>query len=94
MRALARSLLHGLKPALRTPLSRGNGPYEPASHFCKVAKSSAPGRGRFLGGILPEASTSDSFSLESAGFKVPGAEQEELKAIVNSTYGDIVIGKS
>jgi hemoglobin len=26
-------------------------------------------------------------------FKVPAAEQEELKAIVNSTYGDIVIGK-
>ncbi len=27
-------------------------------------------------------------------FKVPGAEQAELKAIVNSTYDDIVIGKS
>ena len=27
-------------------------------------------------------------------FNVPAAEQEELKAIVNSTYGDIVIGKS
>src|SRR5213596_4254451 len=27
-------------------------------------------------------------------FKVPAVEQEELKAIVNSTYGDIVIGKS
>jgi hemoglobin len=27
-------------------------------------------------------------------FKVPAAEQAELKAIVNSTYGDIVIGKS
>ena len=27
-------------------------------------------------------------------FSVPAAEQEELKAIVNSTYGDIVIGKS
>jgi hemoglobin len=27
-------------------------------------------------------------------FSVPVAEQAELKAIVNSTYGDIVIGKS
>src|SRR5436190_5728156 len=27
-------------------------------------------------------------------FKVPAAEQGEVKAIVNSTYGDIVIGKS
>jgi hemoglobin len=27
-------------------------------------------------------------------FSVPAAEQSELKAIVNSTYGDIVIGKS
>jgi len=27
-------------------------------------------------------------------FKVPAEEQAELKAIVNSTYGDIVIGKS
>ena len=27
-------------------------------------------------------------------FSVPVAEQSELKAIVNSTYGDIVIGKS
>jgi hemoglobin len=27
-------------------------------------------------------------------FSVPAGEQEELKAIVNSTYGDIVIGKS
>jgi hemoglobin len=27
-------------------------------------------------------------------FGVPAAEQAELKAIVNSTYGDIVIGKS
>jgi len=26
-------------------------------------------------------------------FKVPAAEQEELKAIVQSTYGDIVVGK-
>jgi len=25
---------------------------------------------------------------------LPAAEQAELKAIVNSTYGDIVIGKS
>jgi len=27
-------------------------------------------------------------------FKVPAAEQAELKAIVNSTYGDIVFGQS
>jgi hemoglobin len=27
-------------------------------------------------------------------FTVPAAEQAELKAIVNSTYGDIVVGKS
>jgi hemoglobin len=27
-------------------------------------------------------------------FGVPAAEQAELKAIVNSTYADIVIGKS
>ena len=27
-------------------------------------------------------------------FSVPATEQAELKAIVNSTYGDIVIGKS
>src|SRR5881397_2100477 len=27
-------------------------------------------------------------------YKVPATEQAELKAIVNSTYGDIVIGKS
>jgi len=27
-------------------------------------------------------------------FRVPATEQAELKAIVNSTYGDIVIGKS
>jgi hemoglobin len=27
-------------------------------------------------------------------FSVPAGEQKELKAIVNSTYGDIVIGKS
>jgi len=27
-------------------------------------------------------------------FSVPAAEQAELKAIVNSTYGDIVVGKS
>src|SRR5438094_7134702 len=27
-------------------------------------------------------------------FSVPAAEQAELKTIVNSTYGDIVIGKS
>jgi hemoglobin len=27
-------------------------------------------------------------------FKVPAAEQEELKAIADSTYGDIVVGKA
>jgi hypothetical protein len=27
-------------------------------------------------------------------FKVPAVEQAELKAIVNSTYGDIVFGQS
>lgn len=27
-------------------------------------------------------------------FNVPGAEQEELRGIVNSTYGDIVVAKS
>ena len=27
-------------------------------------------------------------------FKVPAVEQAEVKAIVQSTYGDIVIGKS
>jgi hemoglobin len=27
-------------------------------------------------------------------FSVPAAEQAELKAIVNGTYGDIVVGKS
>jgi hypothetical protein len=27
-------------------------------------------------------------------FKVPATEQAELKAIVQSTYGDIVTGKS
>ena len=27
-------------------------------------------------------------------FSVPATEQAELKAIVNSTYGDIVVGKS
>jgi len=27
-------------------------------------------------------------------FQVPAAEQAELKTIVQSTYGDIVIGKS
>ncbi len=27
-------------------------------------------------------------------FKVPATEQAELQAIVNSTYGDIVIGRS
>ena len=27
-------------------------------------------------------------------FKVPATEQAELKTIVNSTYGDIVIGQS
>jgi len=36
----------------------------------------------------------DDFQQTLDKFSVPAAEQEELKAIVNSTYGDIVIGKS
>jgi hemoglobin len=36
----------------------------------------------------------DDFQQSLDKFGVPAAEQEELKAIVNSTYGDIVIGKS
>jgi hemoglobin len=39
-----------------------------------------------------EAFMDDFLSLDK--FSVPATEQEELKAIVNSTYGDIVIGKS
>jgi hemoglobin len=36
----------------------------------------------------------DDFQLTLDKFGVPAAEQAELKAIVNSTYGDIVIAKS
>src|SRR5213080_1931237 len=36
----------------------------------------------------------DDFQQTLDKFKVPAAEQTKLKAIVNSTYGDIVIGKS
>src|SRR5262249_27733193 len=36
----------------------------------------------------------DDFQQTLDKFIVPDAEQQELKAIVNSTYGDIVIGKS
>ena len=36
----------------------------------------------------------DDFQQTLDKFGVPAAEQAELKAIVNSTYGDIVIGKS
>jgi hemoglobin len=36
----------------------------------------------------------DDFQKSLDKFGVPGREQEELKAIVNSTYSDIVIGKS
>ena len=36
----------------------------------------------------------DDFQQTLDKFSVPAAEEEELKAIVNSTYGDIVIGKS
>jgi len=35
----------------------------------------------------------DDFQQTLDKFSVPAAEQAELKAIVNSTYGDIVIGK-
>jgi hemoglobin len=33
----------------------------------------------------------DDFQQSLDKFKVPAAEQEELKAIVNSTYDDIVV---
>ncbi|HEU5238261.1 MAG TPA: group 1 truncated hemoglobin [Pyrinomonadaceae bacterium] len=36
----------------------------------------------------------DDFQLTLDKFKVPAPEQAELKAIVNSTYSDIVIAKS
>jgi hemoglobin len=36
----------------------------------------------------------DDFQQTLDKFKVPAAEQAELRAIVQSTYGDIVIGKS
>ena len=36
----------------------------------------------------------DDFQQTLDKFSVSAAEQEELKAIVNGTYGDIVIGKS
>jgi hemoglobin len=36
----------------------------------------------------------DDFQQTLGKFSVPAPEQAELKAIVNSTYGDIVIGKS
>ena len=36
----------------------------------------------------------DDFQQTLDKFSIPAAEQGELKAIVNSTYGDIVIGKS
>jgi hemoglobin len=36
----------------------------------------------------------DDFQHSLDKFSVPAAEQGELTAIVNSTYGDIVIGKS
>ncbi len=35
----------------------------------------------------------DDFQQTLDKFKVPATEQAELKAIVNSTYGDIVFGK-
>jgi hemoglobin len=35
----------------------------------------------------------DDFQQTLDKFRVPAAEQAELKAIVNSTYGDIVLGK-
>jgi DNA polymerase elongation subunit (family B) len=35
----------------------------------------------------------DDFQQTLDKFKVPAQEQDELKAIVNSTYGDIVFGK-
>src|SRR5207247_11093835 len=36
----------------------------------------------------------DDFQQSLDKFSVPATEQAELKAIVNSTYGDIVVGKS
>jgi len=36
----------------------------------------------------------DDFNQTLDEFKVPAAEQAELKAIVQSTYGDIVVGQS
>ena len=36
----------------------------------------------------------DDFRQTLDKFKVPAAEQAELKTIVQSTYGDIVVGKS
>ncbi|HEY3246267.1 MAG TPA: group 1 truncated hemoglobin [Phycisphaerae bacterium] len=36
----------------------------------------------------------DDFQQTLDKFKVPPAEQAELKVIVNSTYGDIVVGES
>jgi hemoglobin len=36
----------------------------------------------------------DDFQQALDKFKVPAGGQAELKAIVQSTYGDIVIGKS
>ncbi len=36
----------------------------------------------------------DDFQQTLDKFSVPPGEQAELKTIVNSTYGDIVIGKS
>jgi hemoglobin len=36
----------------------------------------------------------DDFQQTLDKFSVPAVEQGELKAIVNRTYGDIVIGKS
>src|SRR5215470_10527130 len=36
----------------------------------------------------------DDFQQTLDKFKVPAGEQAELKAILNSTYGDIVVGKS
>jgi len=35
----------------------------------------------------------DDFQQTLDKFGVPGPEQSELKAIVQSTYGDIVVGK-
>jgi len=35
----------------------------------------------------------DDFQQTLDKFRVPAAEQAELKTIVNSTYGDIVFGK-